>query len=249
VIPPTAELDALAAWRSPTALALEADVVHLWRIATDSSQPIAELFEGLAIDERRRADRYRSGRDRRTFVVSRATLRSLLGRYLGLDPREVPIGIGDHCKPEVGEASTATGLTFNIAHSGDVTLFAFARDRRVRIDVEVVRPVPELDLLVPRLFTTNERHVLGALRGRARLNAFFHGWTRKEALAKGVGAGLTLAFDRLEVPLGEGAAPTALHLGAIGHAGRWWLHPLRVGAGYVAAVAVEGDGHRVAWRE
>lgn len=244
-----AELEAVATVGPPAALVLEPNDVHVWRVDVDAlAEADAELVGLLAPDERRRADRFRTAPDRRRFVVTRATLRSLLGRYLGADPHEVPIQYGVHGKPELRTASSRIDLAFNLAHSGDLVLFAFARDRRVGIDVEAIRPVPELDLLAQRLFTPRERGVLDALEGCERSIAFFHGWTRKEAFAKALGQGLTLAFERVAVPMGANAMPAAVPVEAIGVAGRWWLHPLDVRPGYVAAVAVEGDGHRVGWR-
>lgn len=244
-----AECDTRGTVRTPDALALGPNDVHVWPVDIDApAESAADVAGMLAPDERRRADRFRTARDRRRFMVTRATLRSLLGRYLGVDPHEVPIGYGAYGKPELRTASSRSDLAFSLAHSGHITLFAFTRDRRVGIDVEAVRPVPELDLLAQRLFTSRERGLLDALEGCERRTVFFHGWTRKEAIAKALGQGLTLAFDRFEVPMDANAMPAAVHLESIGSAEIWWLHPLDVEPGYVAAVAVEGDGFRVVWQ-
>ena len=54
--------------------------------------------------------------------------------------------------------------------------------------------------------------------------AFYRGWTRKEAYAKGKGDGL--ALGQAEADEVDG----------------WWLSDLPAPAGYVASLAVEGDG-------
>lgn len=236
----------IASVRPPAVLALIPRDVHLWWVNVDApAEPLARLENVLAPDEHRRAARFAATRDRTRYVVARAVLRSLLARYLAVDPRDVPIGYGTDGKPEVGASLPLTGLEFNLAHSGHLALFAFARGRRVGIDVEAVRPVPDLDLVARHVCTPRERQYLDALAGIERGAAFLRGWTRKEALAKGVGAGLRMGLERLEVPLDANAAPTTVHLETNGAAETWWLHPIDVGRRYVAALAIESDARPI----
>jgi 4'-phosphopantetheinyl transferase len=76
---------------------------------------------------------------------------------------------------------------------------------------------------------------------RARHEAFFNCWTRKEAFIKAIGIGLSLSLDQFDVALAP-AEPAALLRTRWdeAEAARWSLKAIDVGPGYVAAVAVGG---------
>lgn len=72
-----------------------------------------------------------------------------------------------------------------------------------------------------------------------RQRAFFDCWTRKEALIKALGYGLSLPLDQFDVTLCPGQAAGLLQTLWDPNA-NWSLRELNVGAGYAASVAVEG---------
>src|SRR5688572_11452689 len=68
---------------------LRADEVHVWYVFSDRlTEPrLLERYAAmLTSDERARRDRYMFAKDRHQFVVTRGLLRTLLARYLALDP-------------------------------------------------------------------------------------------------------------------------------------------------------------------
>jgi 4'-phosphopantetheinyl transferase len=76
--------------------------------------------------------------------------------------------------------------------------------------------------------------------------AFFNCWTRKEAYIKARGEGLSHPLDQFSVSCAPGQ-PTAL-LSTENDPpefSRWWLHELRPGSGYVAALALKGASRHV----
>jgi 4'-phosphopantetheinyl transferase len=241
-------------WNTPPHdLVLTATAVHLWRIDLAGLVAQAErLAETLAPDELARAARFRFARDRLRFIAGRAALRAILARYLGVAPREVAFVYGAHGKPALtpgpplpsqrgrgpgGEAQ----IQFNVAHSAELALVAVARGRAVGVDVEMLRPLPELAPMIDKVCTPRERVALRALPDAERPAAFFNLWTRKEAVLKARGDGLGMALDRVEVALGEPARLLRLD-GDPQAAQRWSLRALAPAPGYVAALAVEGDG-------
>jgi 4'-phosphopantetheinyl transferase len=135
--------------------------------------PLAML---LSADEVARAERFRLERDRRRFVVARATLRRLLGERLSRDPQGLRFVYGPHGKP----ALEAAELRFNLSHSGELALYAFSAGRDVGIDVEAVRAVPEAERIAREWFPEADYRRFG----------FLGCWTRKEALAKALGRGI-----------------------------------------------------------
>ncbi len=226
---------------------LPANEVHVWRDSL--SRPpaeVARLRTLLAPDERRRADRYRFERHRSRYVVGRATLRLLLARYLDVGPGEMEIGYGEFDKPYL-----AGGPSFNLSHSGTVVLYAFAAAGELGIDVELDDAGFSSERIAERFFSPSEVSVLRALPADAQPRAFLACWTRKEAFIKARGDGLSLALDSFDVTLSPDA-PAALVRTAwcSEEPGHWSMEDLSDSrAGYVAAVAMRGNGWHVVERQ
>ncbi len=140
----------------------------------------------LDADERKRADRRR-----RQFARCRAALRFALCERGGFANRELRFEYGEHGKPRAVVPGRRPP-SFNVSHSGDHGLIAFAPSGRVGVDLEVRRPGRDFDGVGRRVFGARER--------AAGEEAFYRLWTMKEALIKAVGAGFTLQPARFEVP-------------------------------------------------
>jgi 4'-phosphopantetheinyl transferase len=180
---------------------VSAAVVEIWQrnllVPTDDYQRLRSLLSG---DELARADRFRLERDRRRFVVARASLRLLLSHYVGIAPRMVVLEYGPTGKPRLA-AGISADLEFNVAHAQELAVFAFARDLQVGIDGEWLEEITELAGLAERVFTSGERASLQRYDGSERALAFFRGWTRKEAYLKARGFGLSAPPHQIAVSL------------------------------------------------
>ncbi len=225
----------------PQRLALSGSAVHVWRAALNLAEAqVAALGAALNADEQARAARLRLDDKRRAFVVARGILRDILGRYLGLHPRDIQFAYTAQGKPELA-ACQAAGPCFNLAHSGDLALVALANARPIGIDLERQRPVEAADLLVERFFSPGERAAYRRLPPEQKSPAFLLGWTRKEAYLKARGEGLALPLNQFEVTLSPGEPPALV---ADWHsppsAAPWVLLDLDAGPGFTAALAVPG---------
>lgn len=216
---------------------LQPGAVHVWTAQLDAVAPeIPALAAGLDAEESARAQRFHFESDRRHFVAARGILRVLLGRYLGVKPREICFGYGTRGKPFV--AAPATAARFNLSHSHGRAMFVFARGREVGIDLEAgARLKDDWPGIARRVFSAHEQAELAALPAEDRRAAFLDGWTRKEAYLKATGLGIVDGLQTIEVTLGPGAA-CALLAGPAG--GSWSLRDLRVDATFAAALVVEG---------
>ena len=224
--------------------------VHVWIAPLDlPDSAAAERAAWLDADEEARAARFRFPRDRRAFTVARGTLRILLGRYLGRSAGLVRLSYGPHGKPALADAG-ANPLRFNVSHSGELGVFAFARSSDVGVDVEHMRALSDLDGIAERFFSAEEVSALRRIAGEARREAFYRCWTAKEAYIKGVGEGLSMPLDRFAVSLDptEGAVRLRVLRGPA-PPGAWRLHRFEPRPGYVAAVAVAGRSFRIRFRE
>jgi len=228
---------------APDHLTLGATDVHVWRASLEQAPAVvASLRRLLSPDEQARADRFHFEKDRRHFIVARGYLRKILARYMGIAPAGIQFSYADHGKPRVASRiAQAQQLNFNLAHSGGLALYGFTRIGEIGIDLEHIRPDFAGDDTARRFFSTTEVACLSKLPVRARHEAFFNCWTRKEAFIKAIGIGLSLSLDQFDVALAP-AEPAALLRTRWdeAEAARWSLKAIDVGPGYVAAVAVGG---------
>jgi len=227
--------------------ALPANEVQVWRdsLARPPAE-VARLRGLLAPEERSRADRYRFERHRSRYIVGRATLRLLLARYLDAAPGELEIGYGEFDKPYL-----AGGPSFNLSHSGTVVLYAVAAAGEPGIAVELYDADFSHERVAERFFSAAEVSALRALPPAAQPLAFLTCWTRKEAFIKARGDGLSLALDSFDVTLSPDT-PAALVRTAwcSEEPGQWSMEDLSDSrAGYVAAVAMRGNGWHVVERQ
>ena len=186
-------------------------IVDVWEARTDlAAHDLRTSWALLSGVERRRADGFIQERDRRTYVINRALLRSILGSLLECKPNEVnlaqPCGVcgAAHGKPRLVGADAAAGLRFSVSHSGGWALFATCADRDVGVDVEALPPAGFRCLPLWACSAEERRSLEGLAHGRA-VAAFCSLWTRKEAYLKGLGLGLVVDLDRVRLlPVGRG---------------------------------------------
>ena len=228
---------------APEQALLGAAEVHVWQ--TSLEQPhgiVGRLRQLLSADEHARATRFHFDKDRRHFIVTRGTLRLLLGRYLAIAPADLRFAYADQGKPSVllEPAQQPTPLKFNLAHSGGVAVYAFTLVGEIGVDLEQINPQFSGDDIARRFFSASEVACLEQLPADARALAFFTCWTRKEAFIKAKGMGLSLGLDQFDVTLAPDQKEEVLRTRwDESEAGRWSLRALDIGAGYVGAVALE----------
>jgi 4'-phosphopantetheinyl transferase len=233
------------AWaQPPSAWPLGLDEVHVWLAAPDELEDFAgDLATILSPDERERADRHRASTGRARFVVERAILRLLLSSYLGPLPGVPRLAYGAHGKPALAAGASDGTLKFNLSHSHDRALYAFARAREIGVDVEQVRDLPDAERIAARFFSPREQAALRAIPRIERTEAFFRCWTRKEAYVKAVGGGISLSLSSFDVSVAPDEPARLLAVaGQPDATERWTLRDLPPLAGYASALAVEGRG-------
>jgi 4'-phosphopantetheinyl transferase len=221
--------------------------VHVWRTSLDRPDQQMQYLESLlSPDERTRAERFRFQRDRKRFCVARGVLRVILGRYLRITPGHVQFRYEPSGKPCLAESQSSEGIHFSLAHSGGWTLYAFVLGRRVGIDLEYVRPLPDIELIATSFFSALEQDTLRRLPIDQQCEAFYNAWTRKEAYLKALGCGLSYPLDQFDVSLVPGEL--ACLRGVRGYPeepSRWSLAAFTPHPRYVAALAVEGQDWRL----
>src|SRR5436305_1632681 len=156
--------------------------VHVWVINLEASRPcVRELSSTLSSDEKARAASFKFEHLTTRYCVSRGLLRAFLGAYLATFPRNIEFSYGTCGKPCVAGLDR---LRFNLAHSGDMAVYAFASDCDVGVDIERIRHIEDVDAIARHFFCSEEVADLNHIGLPERLDSFFACWTRKEAYIK-----------------------------------------------------------------
>ncbi len=214
---------------------------HLWLVDLDLiPERMTDFASILSEDERDRARRFLKQVDAERYASARASLRCILGSYLQLNPRQLRFAYSNFGKPHLADEGHAAPLHFSVAHSAALALFGVGRSHNIGVDLERMRDDVEVIDLAARFFSPREAEILRSLTGARRLEAFFCGWTRKEAYLKARGHGLSYGLDRVEVAL-EPGEPVVI-IGAQDDpdvSKRWTLQHLSPAPGYIGAAAIE----------
>lgn len=222
------------------AAASEVDGIRLWPMSLRATEAtLAACWAVLTEDERARAQRFRFPRDHRRFVTCRGTVRRRLGTLLEVPPSAIRFRYGPQGKPTLG-GNLRGVLHFNLSHSRELALLVVSRERELGVDLEAVRPLPDLVPIALRVFSHSEQRVVLGYDGGDRLQAFYRQWTLKEAWLKGVGKGLSNDLARVEVLVNGGREFRACRREARGTRRLpWRLWSWEPVAGFMAALAVE----------
>lgn len=173
-------------YKSLTSLELMTEEVQVWVASLEVAETrYNRLSKTLSSEERDRADAMAPVPARR-FVVARGILRSLLSGFTGIDAAKLRFIYGASGKPSLADHD----IHFNVAHSAELGVFAFAPDRSVGVDVENERPVRRLLDVAQRFMSEDEMRSLAATEPAERDGAFLRAWVVREARLKAEGKGV-----------------------------------------------------------
>jgi 4'-phosphopantetheinyl transferase len=232
---------------APQRIQLNNAAIEIWlaRLDVDTDQ-VRKYVVHLSEDELARANRFHFEPDRRRFIVARATLRILLGQYLGIKADALALAYTRNGKPFI--ADHASRVQFNVSHAHERALYAISRSCALGVDIEYLIRDIDYSGLAERFFNHREFVALQHIPESGRHRAFFACWTRKEAVIKATGEGLSLPLDQFEVTVEPDAEPQILSFAAAEQRiFDWRLYTADVGKDYVATVAAyrgkQPDGH------
>ena len=129
-------------------------------------------------------------------------------------------------------------LRFNVSHSSDLAVIAVCQGRELGVDLEQLRSIGEAERIVESFFSAGEQAEFASIASEARAMAFLRGWTRKEAILKGLGVGIAGLADQHETGFGTGEMPVRFTPAVpCSRVGEWQLWEASPRAGFVATVA------------
>lgn len=213
----------------------------VWPLNTEPVERL-RLASFLNKDEAGRAERFVFERDRNHFVVGRGRVRELLARRLACEPADVDFVYSKHGKPALASGT----LHFNLSHAHGLAALALSNDFEVGIDIERVRPIEEG--IAQRFFSPAELAGLNALPVKDQLAGFFRCWTRKEAIVKAIGEGLSRPLSSFDVPVATDRPAVLERLDGDPHPAHWQLLHFEPAPDFVGAIACRTGGAPAAIR-
>lgn len=191
---------------------------------TDTSSTLAQMslsqmIEKLPTSMQARAIRYKSEASACNYVAGRLLLRQGLEK-LGLLDQFEKIAYQYDGKPSL------PGVHFNISHSDQLVVCAFANVGALGIDIEKIKPIDFSDF--DSMFSDKEWEVIKTAKDP--LKVFYWYWTRKESIIKAVGMKLSEMHQiELDVTIDEIVLGGKL----------WFLKGLDIQKGYIGAICIE----------
>jgi 4'-phosphopantetheinyl transferase len=209
---------------------LKRGAVHLWSYEISSAAEYTQkLLPALSAGEREKAERFYREKDRVRSLTVYALLRDILSVYSGIKADTIEISLSDKGKPYM-EGENAP--VFNLSHSGDRVLFAFTGDEAVGVDIEEEKELRDLNGLVKECCSPEEADMINNIDQKEATALFYRFWTAKEAYLKGIGTGISVALNSLD-------------LSSSSRIGLWSITPCNFWRGYSATVALPSDDPKI----
>lgn len=208
----------------------------VWAIATSAFADRHNQFaECLSEEDLLRLNRYTNEAARSMFLVSRGALRMLLGQHLNIQPKSIDIANHEHGKPFL---PAHRDFFFNISHSRSLALIAFAL-APVGVDVEFLQRQVDFAAVMRRFFSADEQADWSKNQVPSPEQAFFRGWTRKEAILKATGEGIAgLGHTQIAFAPCQPRALISRHNDPT-QSQQWLFEDFNPAADYQAAVALQ----------
>jgi 4'-phosphopantetheinyl transferase len=184
--------------------------LRLWLIDLDRHATHAPML-GLTAHELQRAERLHSLLQGQRQRAARHALRLILAEALGCAPGDVKLAAGSFGKPAL---QGGEGPHFNLSHREHLALVGLHEHQPIGVDVEVSRPLSDLDGLLASALSADERAAAARLAPAERLAHFYGCWTRKEAVLKALGVGVAAPLPSIDVGPGPGLRHLRLDLPA-----------------------------------
>ena len=162
----------------------------------------SRIEQVLSEAELERANRFQFPILRDQFVAGRYFLRQLLGYELGIEAAEVEFSKGANGKPVIANRQKLD-LQFSFSRSDRFAVVGVTRGSRIGVDVELIRKIPDMDLVAREIFSRLQLEQWQSISESERELAFLRSWTRKEAIAKVDGRGISNGVQNIDVPIGD----------------------------------------------
>lgn len=152
-------------------------------------------------------------------------LHSLIQRYLGSSP--FTLAKSAQGKPYLPDGS----LHLSLSDSEEWVAVAFSFEAPVGIDIEMIRPLEEMEWIIRDSFSKREQALFhNKMTEAEKVDQFWQIWTRKEACAKTLGQGLLEDFQKWDCPDAGWSCVNGI-----------WVRSIESGHGLATSVAIKNS--------
>ena len=160
--------------------------IKLFKIQLSSYYDLVpKLIKYLNALELQRAQKYHFEKDSNQFIICRTLLKFVLAQHTGLNIAQINIEIGTNKKPYLSSNQT---ICFNVSHAKDCAIIAVST-HAVGIDLEELNTNFNFSEILTSVFSNFEIEFI--LNADDKTYAFYKFWTRKEAIVKATGQGIS----------------------------------------------------------
>ncbi len=171
---------------------LSDNTINIWEvdINTQNFDIAKQYIEILSDLELEKMYKFKFIEDYSLYLVSHVAMRLLISKYSNIKAKEIIYQYGENGKPWVSE-----DLQFNLSHAHKKALIGFYR-KDIGVDIEYKKEIEGYCGIGDLVFTEKEKEYMNAGNKKDR---FYELWTRKEAIIKVIGVGLTDEVKDLSV--------------------------------------------------
>jgi 4'-phosphopantetheinyl transferase len=229
---------------------LNVDEIDIWMVGLEQFRhKINDFVHWLSTEEKGRAEQFCFEIDRFRFITRRGLLRKLLSLYSDIHPKYLMLECTEKGKPYLDRKFRKGNIGFNLSHSNGLCVYAISKCPQIGVDLEFVRYLSDVEGLIKHFFTEKEECLFHSLPDDKRQDVFFTWWTRKEALIKAIGAGLSFPLNAIDVSDVQktGFFPIT-EISDVDKDSQWSILPLKINSSFKASVAVNMDNIKINYR-
>ena len=173
----------------------DSDKAFIYIANTDKyNHGISTFWECLSIKEQEQAVRYYTKLLSEQFIISHGLLRHILSYHIKQPPKNLQFTINRYGKPFLSNSR----VKFNMSHSHNIVAYIIAHNYEVGIDVEYKDTTLNIMELFDLILSPKETILLKSVEPAAQHTIFFNLWTKKEALIKAIGNGLSYPVNTID---------------------------------------------------
>lgn len=219
---------------------LKFDTIKLHIIKfTEQIDSVGNLSKKLPSYALEYSNRFVREEDRGRSIMTQYFLRKFLSYYLQVDFDKVAISYSKSGKPYLNEKINSN-LKFNYSHSGDYIIYAFTTDKEIGVDIEEIKDISEIDELSRTHFSDEELSIYFELENPdEKKQLFYKIWTRKEALLKAEGSGITIDLKSLTVLTTNEKKSNQIKVKFLNQ--EWSVSDLFIDVNYASSVVINSD--------
>lgn len=214
---------------------LESCDVHIWIFDLDTFEKNLSYKDKLPIYEVKKSLNIKFDIQRERYLKRKILFRRLLGHYLDLKFYSGELKIGCYGKPYLPKSNGNSDLFFNSADADKMVIFGFTRHSEIGVDIEKIKSIEEIDILMERIFSAKENNLFKSMKLEEKESKFYKLWTRKESLTKAMGIGLNYPINLITLigdsEFGENKGKFDFEC--------WEIYDLNIGKEYAAAFTVK----------